>query len=87
MNAFFGNIKTSVSNQQSSASKNTSNATKKGGTITNKDNPYGNKKKKIWIGADGGSGAFTKEIIKHLKKAGWQCHYSGEGANVIIRYW
>ena len=62
LNAFFGNITTSVSNQSNSTktSSSKSKSTKK--TTTTKDNPYGNKAKKIWIGADGGSGSFTQEI-------------------------
>ena len=81
LNAFFGNITTSVSNQTNSTKKtSTTKSTKK--TTTNKDNPYGNKKKKIWIGADGGSGSFTQEICRLLEKNGWYVHYSGEGAGV-----
>ena len=79
LNAFFGNITTSVSNQSNSTKK-TTKSTKK--TTTTKDNPYGNKAKKIWIGADGGSGGFTQEICRLLEKNGWHTHYSGEGAGV-----
>ena len=79
LNAFFGNITTSVSNQSNSTKK-TTKSTKK--ATTTAGNPYGNKAKKIWIGADGGSGSFTQEICKLLEKAGWYVHYSGEGANV-----
>ena len=79
LNAFFGNIATSVSNQ-SNATKKTTKSTKK--ATTTAGNPYGNKAKKIWIGADGGSGSFTQEICRLLEKAGWYVHYSGEGANV-----
>ena len=82
LTAFFGNISTSVSNQSNSTKSSTGKSTKKTTTTATKDNPYGNKAKKIWIGADGGSGGFTREIIKYLEKAGWHCHYSGEGANV-----
>ena len=82
LNAFFGNITTSVSNQSNSTktSSSKSKSTKK--TTTTKDNPYGNKAKKIWIGADGGSGSFTQEICRLLEKNGWYVHYSGEGAGV-----
>lgn len=79
LNAFFGNITTSVSNQSNATTK-TTKSTKK--ATTTAGNPYGNKAKKIWIGADGGSGSFTQEICKLLEKAGWYVHYSGEGANV-----
>lgn len=78
LSVFFGDISTSISNSQSKTkkSKNTSTTAKTG------TNPYGNKDKKIWIGADGGSGSFCKEIVKLLEKNGWSCHYSGEGASV-----
>ena len=78
--AFFGRVGASVANpiKKTNATKTTSTKT----TTNTKGNPYGNKAKKIWIGADGGSGSFTKEIISYLNKAGWSCHYSGEGANV-----
>jgi len=77
--AFFGVVTTSVANpiKKTNATKSTSKT-----TTNTKGNPYGNKAKKIWIGADGGSGGFTQEIISYLNKAGWSCHYSGEGANV-----
>ena len=83
LNAFFGNITTSVSNQSNSTKKTTtSKSTAKTSTVGTKDNPYGNKAKKIWIGADGGSGWFTQQIVNELRKHGWHCHYSGEGAGV-----
>ena len=85
LKAFFGSITTSVSNQSNSTKKTTSKSTSKTTTTSNvgtKDNPYGNKAKKIWIGADGGSGSFTQEICRLLEKNGWHTHYSGEGANV-----
>lgn len=74
---FFGEVGTHI--DYSSSTKETKKST--GNTNINKDNPYG-KNKKIWIGADGGSGDFCQEIIKLLQKNGWSCHYSGEGANV-----
>lgn len=82
--AFFGNLNSFIDNTSSttSTSKKKTNSKKQSTTVTNKDNPYGNKKKKIWIGADSGSGGFTREIIKYLEKAGWYCHYSGEGPGV-----
>ena len=85
LKAFFGSITTSVSNQSNSTKKTTSKSTSKTTTTSNvgtKDNPYGNKAKKIWIGADGGSGSFTQEICRLLEKNGWYVHYSGEGAGV-----
>ena len=81
LNAFIDNASSTTSNDKSNNSnKNTSN--KQSTTVTLKDNPYGNKAKKIWIGADGGSGSFTQEICRLLEKNGWHTHYSGEGANV-----
>ena len=88
LSAFFGNLYSFIDNTSSTTSndksnnsnKNTSN--KQSTTVTLKDNPYGNKAKKIWIGADGGSGSFTQEICRLLEKNGWHTHYSGEGANV-----
>ena len=84
LGAFFGSVSASISDP-TSASKNTSNATKTNSSTTkttNKDNPYGNKAKKIWIGADNGSGDFCRAIVKELQKHGWTCHYSGEGSNL-----
>ena len=88
LSAFFGNLYSFIDNTSSTTSndksnnsnKNTSN--KQSTTVTLKDNPYGNKAKKIWIGADEGSGSFTQEICRLLEKNGWHTHYSGEGANV-----
>ena len=80
LTAFFGNIKDSVTSNTETKKK--TNDKKSNNTVSTKDNPYGNKKKKIWIGADGGSGGFTQEICRLLEKAGWYVHYSGEGANV-----
>ena len=83
LSAFFGNLTSFIDNTSStSTSKKKTTSKKQSTTVTNKDNPYGNKAKKIWIGADGGSGGFTQEICKLLEKNGWHTHYSGEGANV-----
>lgn len=84
LSAFFGNLYSFIDNTSSttSTSKKKTTSKKQSTTVTNKDNPYGNKAKKIWIGADGGSGGFTQEICRLLEKAGWYVHYSGEGANV-----
>lgn len=87
LSAFFGIQGAMISNPNQSTSSSSKSKTSKSTTKTstsnkNSSNPYGNKKKKIWIGADGGSGGFCKDIIKYLQKAGWSCHYSGEGANV-----
>ena len=78
LSAFFGNITTSIANpiQPKATTKKTTPA------VTNKDNPYGKKAKKIWLGADSGSGGFGKEIQSLLEKNGWYVHWSGEGPNV-----
>ena len=84
LSAFFGNLYSFIDNTSSttSTSKKKTTSKKQSTTVTNKDNPYGNKAKKIWIGADGGSGGFTQEICRLLEKAGWYVHYSGEGPGV-----
>ena len=84
LSAFFGNLYSFIDNTSSttSTSKKKTTSKKQSTTVTNKDNPYGNKAKKIWIGADGGSGSFTQEICRLLEKNGWHTHYSGEGPNV-----
>ena len=86
--SFFGTQGANISNPNQS-NKSTSSKTTKTKTSTKKSttakrtlNPYGKKQRKIWIGADGGSGGFCQDIIKELNKNGWSCHYSGEGANV-----
>lgn len=84
LSAFFGSLNSFIDNTSSttSTSKKKTTSKKQSTTVTNKDNPYGNKAKKIWIGADGGSGGFTQEICRELEKAGWYVHYSGEGPGV-----
>ena len=79
LSVFFGKISASISDP-TQKDKNTSNATKK--TTTTPTNTADYKNTNIWIGADGGSGDFCHEIINELEKNGWNCHYSGEGANV-----
>lgn len=86
LNAFFGVVGTSIANpvqqKTTNAVKATNSKSKTSKTSKVKDNPYGNKAKKIWIGADGGSGGFAREIVSLLQKNGWHVHYSGEGAAV-----
>ena len=75
---------------QSSSSNNNSSTSKKQDTTNTKNtsNPYGNKSKKIWIGADSGSGDFKNDIISKLRSNGWECHDSGTGPNVHYEdYW
>lgn len=87
LTAFFGRQTASVDNpnkqNNTTSAKGTAKSTNNTKTkVNNKGNPYGNKAKKIWIGADGGSGGFCQEIVKLLKKNGWSVHYSGEGSMV-----
>ena len=89
LTAFFGSQDAYVDNpnkQNTNTNKNAAKGTAKAknntAKVNNKGNPYGTKAKKIWIGADGGSGGFAREIVSLLEKNGWHCHYSGEGAGV-----
>ena len=82
---FFGNLYDSASNPSPSipaSSKTTTNAVKTS-TTTKKtkvsDNPYGKKKKRAWINADGGSDSCKKKLANALKKKGWSVHVSGTG--------
>jgi hypothetical protein len=93
LTAFFGVQDASVSN--SSDSKNTTSAVKssssKSTTTTAKNkygNPFNNKKKKVWINADNGSGAKKENLAKALKKAGWSVHIGATDSNAHYRdYW
>ena len=88
--AYFGNYFTMINNPNQSSSSNSSSTSKKQSTTTTKNtsNPYGTKSKKIWIGADGGSGDIKNDIISKLKQNGWECHDSGTGPNVHYEdYW
>ena len=90
LSAFFGWQDASVDNpnkQTTTTTKTTAKGTAKSKAntktkVNNKGNPYGKKAKKIWIGADSGSGGFCQEIVKLLRKNGWSVHYSGEGPGV-----
>lgn len=93
LSAYFGNLGSSISdplksettsnNSKTTGSSSVKSTTPKTKTNTNNNgNPYGNKAKKVWIGADGGSGSFAREIASLLAKNGWTAHYSGEGAAV-----
>ena len=88
LSAFFGRVYDTISNPvQNTSNKSSAKGTNKAKSTskTKTKNAWGNKKKKVWIGADGGSGSFCKEIISELNKKGWSCHYSG--ANSEVHYW
>ena len=88
LKAFFGNVTTSISDPvQKSATKKTSNAVKnKNNSATvNKDNPYGTKRKVVYMNIDlidGYSSDQNKmdKMCDLLKKHGWECHTCGVGS-------
>ena len=47
--------------------------------VTESTNPYGNKAKKVWIVADGGSDDMKLAVANLLKKLGWTVHVGGTG--------
>ena len=87
LKAFFGNVTTSISDPvQKSATKKTSNAVKnKNNSATvNKDNPYGTKKKVVYLNIDSIDGDSSDQnkmdrMCDLLKKHGWECHTCGVG--------
>ena len=88
LSAFFGNVATSISDPvQKSATKKTSNAVKnKNNTASvNKDNPYGTKKKVVYMNIDviEDDGHSEQDRMNKmcdlLKKHGWECHTCGVG--------
>ena len=88
LKAFFGNVTTSISDPvQKSATKKTSNAVKnKNNTASvNKDNPYGTKKKVVYMNIDviEDDGHSEQDRMNKmcdlLKKHGWECHTCGVG--------
>lgn len=89
LKAFFGNVATSISDPvQKSATKKTSNAVKnKNNTASvNKDNPYGTKKKVVYMNIDviEDDGHSEQDRMNKmcdlLKKHGWECHTCGVGS-------
>ena len=88
LKAFFGTVTTSISDPvQKSATKKTSNAVKnKNNSATvNKDNPYGTKKKVVYMNIDviEDDGHSEQDRMNKmcdlLKKHGWECHTCGVG--------
>ena len=88
LSAFFGNVATSISDPvQKSATKKTSNAVKnKNNSATvNKDNPYGTKKKVVYMNIDLIDGYSSDQnkmnrLCDILHKHGWECHTCGVGS-------
>ena len=87
LKAFFGNVTTSISDPvQKSATKKTSNAVKnKNNTgAINSDNPYGTKRKVVYLNIDSIDGDSSDQnkmdkMCDLLKKHGWECHTCGVG--------
>lgn len=91
LSMFFGNIVTEISNpiDKSTTVKTTTTKTKStASTKKTTSNPYGNKKKTVWINADNGSGAKKEAIAKELRKRGWKVHVGATDSNAHYRdYW
>ena len=87
LKACFGNVTTSISDPvQKSATKKTSNAVKnKNNTgAINSDNPYGTKRKVVYMNIDSIDGYSSDQnkmdkMCDLLKKHGWECHTCGVG--------
>ena len=90
--AIFGNLTTVIGNpNQSSSSTNSSsnsskNSNKQSSTKTKTKNPYGTKKKVVWLNSDNILGKstdmkFMKDIAKILRKNGWKTKIIGVGPN------
>lgn len=89
LSAVFGNLSTVISNtDNSSSSGKSSNKTssKKSTSKTKTTNPYGTKKKVVWLNSDNIKGRsadrkFMEDIAKILKKNGWKTKIVGVGPN------
>ena len=94
--AIFGNLTTVIGNpNQSSSSTNSSsnssrnsssNSNKQSSTKTKTKNPYGTKKKVVWLNSDNIRGKstdrkFMEDIAKILRKNGWKTKIVGVGPN------
>ena len=90
--AIFGNLTTVIGNpNQNSSSTNSSrnsskNFNKQSSTKTKTKNPYGTKKKTVWLNSDNILGKssdmkFMKDIAKILRKNGWKTKIIGVGPN------
>lgn len=90
--AIFGNLTTVIgnpnqSNSSSNSSRNSSsNPNKQSSTKTKTKNPYGTKKKVVWLNSDNIRGKstdrkFMEDIAKILRKNGWKTKIVGVGPN------
>lgn len=93
LTAIFGSMVGMISNpnqntKSTTASNKTgkSNSSKKSKDTKNKNNPYGTKKKEVWVCMDRSSGSgtdknFLNNVCKELRKNGWKTHNCGVGSN------
>ena len=100
LTVFFGDLRGSISNpneKTTTASTTTTNKTSKKKTtkkaVTSKktDNPYGTKKKEVWICMDRSSSVsndnkYLRNICKQFKKNGWKCHNIGRNTEAHYKY-
>lgn len=86
LSAFFGDVGTMISNpNQSTSSSNGKSTGKKATTATKTSNPYGTKKKVVWLNIDVINGYSSdmkkmKDIAAILRKNGWTVHITGVGS-------
>lgn len=90
--AIFGVLTESIENpnqtnaSSSSSSNKSSNTSKKSNTNTKTSNPYGTKKKVVWLNSDNVTGRssdmkFLKDMAKLLNKNGWSTKIVGVGSH------
>ena len=89
LSAFFGNLYSYIDNTSSTTSttsKNKTTSKKQSTTTVNSDNPYGTKKKVVYMNIDviEGDGHSEQDKMNKmcdlLKKQGWECHTCGVGS-------
>lgn len=90
LSAIFGNLTAVIDNpnqnNSSSSSSKTTASKKKSSSKTKTSNPYGTKKKVVWLNSDNIKGKssdrkFMEDIAKILKKHGWKTKIVGVGPN------
>lgn len=80
LTAFFGTLSTVIANPNEKTTTTSKNPTTTS-TASKKDNPYGTKKKKVWIDADSGSCGTRNALANALRRKGWTVHVGGCGPN------
>ena len=94
LSVFFGNLTGMISNPNQSTTntgKSGKTATgKKSSTATKTSNPYGTKKKEVWVSMDSAGSAsadknFLNNVCKQFKKNGWKAHNMGRGPETHYR--